>query len=307
MSSHIGFDKYDYSSDEDEDNKNINFLSIVQKNIKDDNLKNKPLKLSLIDIAPRTYLSVDSGWSTIKFKPERLDISNTDNIKKRVLCYKMLKDGDCPYGHNCRFAHGIAEQNVDPTRKRIYNIIDKIETVKNLDPKDDSELYDNLFKLTRLCQKCKDGICTGGLNCREGSHLDKYHICKRDLMYGDCDDKTCTKVKMTELGIVPVRRSKDTFNISASFWKKKPNKIMERSTFKFEKTRELTKTKTSEQIHGVPLRNFVSSRNNFSDSLSETDSLEDYTLEFFNKSSSDKDSESDKESDNESIFTSIMK
>ena len=52
------------------------------------------------------------------------------NIKK-ILCYNILKNGECPY-KNCMFAHSINEQILTDIKKEVYDIIKNRNDLENL-------------------------------------------------------------------------------------------------------------------------------------------------------------------------------
>lgn len=137
-------------------------------------------------------------------------MNKTNN--KTLLCRNMINNNLCNYGHKCVYAHNLDEQKPLKYRKIIYDIIDKKmdgkEYFKYLDLKKESELLKTLIELTKLCDKCNSNKCTGGLNCKYGSPNLKYLICKKDLEYGNCYDKSCKKVHMSDYGLISLYNNK---------------------------------------------------------------------------------------------------
>lgn len=125
---------------------------------------------------------------------------------KRILCYNMLHRGHCDYNNKCNFAHSLDDQKIDPPRKRIYDIMG-LSDLSKIDIVGDKTLFDSLMCLTKICQKCNEERCTGGYNCRNGSISDKYRICCRDLIDGDCK-RNCTGIHLTNKGLIPYVQQK---------------------------------------------------------------------------------------------------
>lgn len=146
-------------------------------------------------------------------------------IKKKMLCINIIKNGSCPYGHRCMYAHCLDEQSVDPLKKKAYDII-KYSNEKNMcdhnkiDLSQDDDLARTLLIYTKVCSECKNKRCTGGYNCKFGTISDEYQLCYDDLMYGLCSNMNCKKKHITRKGIMPIIRRKkindEKKNIEAS-------------------------------------------------------------------------------------------
>lgn len=152
-------------------------------------------------------------------KYKRFDIDNTlsrdsyhqtdyrDKNKKRILCCNYVTTGECPYGSNCVYAHSLQEQNIDPLRRKVYDIINSNALLNDIDLVHDIDLYKTFLQLTRTCYNCEKKICMGGYNCKNGA-IDLTHtICYNDLYTGNCkyciDGKECPKIHLTKRQLIP--------------------------------------------------------------------------------------------------------
>jgi hypothetical protein len=128
---------------------------------------------------------------------------STDNKFKHLLCKNIMSSGSCHYGNNCRFAHSLNEQIVEPVYKKINDIIHGNTNLTKINIYNEKELYDILLKKCKLCENCIKKKCTGGYNCRNGAINDKDIICIDDLNNGNCLIKQCNKIHLTEKGLKP--------------------------------------------------------------------------------------------------------
>lgn len=133
-------------------------------------------------------------------------MNKTNN--KTLLCRNIINNNYCNYGSKCVYAHNLTEQKALKERKIVFDLVDnKIKNkdyFKNIDLRKEPDLLRTLIELTKLCDKCNNNKCTGGLNCKYGSPNHKYLICKKDLEYGSCNEKLCTKNHMTNYGLKPI-------------------------------------------------------------------------------------------------------
>uniref|UniRef100_A0A6C0EAJ7 C3H1-type domain-containing protein n=1 Tax=viral metagenome TaxID=1070528 RepID=A0A6C0EAJ7_9ZZZZ len=123
-----------------------------------------------------------------------------ENLKK-VLCNNITHSGKCQYGSKCLYAHSLEEQNIEPMRKYVLELLDR-QDLENVNINDD-ELYDTLYLFTRICNDCINGKCTGGYNCKHGICKRELQICYDDLNYGFCDDKYCKLIHLSKKGLHP--------------------------------------------------------------------------------------------------------
>ncbi|VBB18089.1 hypothetical protein YASMINEVIRUS_552 [Yasminevirus sp. GU-2018] len=124
-----------------------------------------------------------------------------DNYKK-ILCKNINSIGKCIYTNKCLYAHSLDEQNVEPVRAVAYDMIKKDKNLSGVDLTKNKQLYANLMSLSKLCQHCEEGSCTGGYNCKHGACDKIYVVCQVDLNKGTCEGG-CGKVHLTKKGLVP--------------------------------------------------------------------------------------------------------
>lgn len=137
--------------------------------------------------------------------------------KKKMLCINIIKNGSCPYGYRCLYAHNLDEQSVDPLKKKAYDIIkscgDPNSHNANIDLSEDDDLAKTFLIYTKVCAECKNKKCTGGYNCKFGTISNEYQLCYNDLMYGSCNNLDCKKKHITKKGILPIVKHKKSKNI----------------------------------------------------------------------------------------------
>jgi|SRR3989344_1450700 len=132
------------------------------------------------------------------------------NIKTSI-CYNMLFKGECNYNEKCNFAHSLKEQHLVPNKKYVYDLLKSTKSLENIDLHTNDTLYKELLILCKLCIKCSNKKCTGGLNCRYGACLQQYVICEQDLKYGNCKLEH-DLIHLTKRGLKPY--NVNTTNIS---------------------------------------------------------------------------------------------
>lgn len=135
---------------------------------------------------------------------EQTDTGKLLPNKKRVLCYSYVTQGECPYGIKCVYAHTIKEQNIDPLRKKVYDILNSNTPLNDIDFVHDIELYKTFLQLTRTCYGCENNMCVGGYNCKKGAIDLEHTICYDDMYNGECQyGDTCDKIHLTKRRLVP--------------------------------------------------------------------------------------------------------
>lgn len=132
---------------------------------------------------------------------------------KKMLCINIIKNGSCPYGYRCLYAHNLNEQSIDPLKKKAYDVIksfdDHDQHNKNIiDLSEDDDLAKTFLIYTKVCTECKNKKCTGGYNCKFGAISNEYQLCYNDLMYGSCNNFDCKKKHITKRGILPIMKQK---------------------------------------------------------------------------------------------------
>src|ERR1700722_17114726 len=78
-----------------------------------------------------------TNYKTNRYNKYQYFYETDDENMKKILCNNMLIRGKCNYGNKCLYAHNIYEQNVDPIRKKAYDII---MNNKMIDDEPDNEL-----------------------------------------------------------------------------------------------------------------------------------------------------------------------
>lgn len=153
---------------------------------------------------------MEDSWHRVSYnKNKKLDNKkNTNDFKqnnhKKILCNNILLGIPCTYGAKCLYAHDVEEQNIEPIRKKAYDIIkNKCENINDIDLTsfEEQELYKNLLVLTKVCEACLNNKCAGGYNCKHGTFTHKYKVCYYDLIYGNCENKECKYIHLTNFGL----------------------------------------------------------------------------------------------------------
>lgn len=184
------------SDDEDDNEDNV-------QNINDDN---KQSEISILDTTKWRNVSVDpkyKNFSSFNNKKKKIITKETLTNRKKLLCNNMIGTGYCCYGNLCTYAHSLEEQHIDQNRKLAYDILftNKDLSYINLQENTYVPLYRSLLSLTKLCEREK---CAGGYNCKFGAcGSKKYHVCIKDLNYGNCLKDVCGCVHLTDRGLKP--------------------------------------------------------------------------------------------------------
>lgn len=146
----------------------------------------------------------NDNWTFVRndnHKVEYDDNTASKNFKK-ILCKNINSVGKCIYTNKCLYAHSLDDQNVEPIRAMAYKMIKSNDDLSEIDLTKNKQLYSNLLTLTKLCQHCEQGICTGGYNCKHGACDKIYVVCQTDLTKGTCEGK-CGYIHLTNKGLVP--------------------------------------------------------------------------------------------------------
>jgi len=126
--------------------------------------------------------------------------NNNNKNTKMILCKNFLQHGRCDFNKDCNYAHGIKEQQLTELRNKVYDLINSVKksefkiTAKYLYLNDAIE--DELLILTKLCKKCQEGTCFGGLNCKKGAYNKNYLICKNNLILLNCEVPNCQMIHL---------------------------------------------------------------------------------------------------------------
>jgi hypothetical protein len=124
-----------------------------------------------------------------------------ENLKK-ILCKNIINEGKCIYGAKCLYAHSLDDQNIDRNREIAYQMIKKDDELSHINLSKNDKLYNSLITLSKLCEKCEKGECTGGYNCKYGACKSTFVVCLVDLNKGTCNEK-CNKVHLTGKKLIP--------------------------------------------------------------------------------------------------------
>lgn len=173
-----------------------------RENIK--NCEKKNNNTLLINITPSISKKNNSNLNMTKCLTDNSsdNYSDEENFKK-ILCHNIIYNKECKYGDKCIYAHSLEEQNVNDTRKKIYDILNSDCCLNNIDLHKDVDLYNNMIELTRYCKNCNVNYCIGGYNCKSGAYNKNYCICINDLNYGNCSNNNCNYIHLTNRGLVP--------------------------------------------------------------------------------------------------------
>jgi hypothetical protein len=121
------------------------------------------------------------------------------NVKTN-LCKNVINNNRCTYGEKCKYAHSLTEQKIKPNRKKTLELLEKGKELDNISP----EIVDELKIFTKICEKCINNNCIGGLNCLNGCISAKFQICENDLYNGICDKTNCELIHPTKRGLKPI-------------------------------------------------------------------------------------------------------
>lgn len=122
---------------------------------------------------------------------------------KHMLCKNIISKNTCHYGSKCLYAHSLEEQKMSDIRKKTFQLIRGELDATTINIYVERDLYKILLSLCDMCERCEEGKCTGGYNCREGACDSKYVVCRVDLNNGACENKNCKKVHLTKMGLTP--------------------------------------------------------------------------------------------------------
>ena len=139
--------------------------------------------------------------------------SNAKQNNKKILCFNMLNNKQCPYGNKCVYAHNLADQKIETLRHKAYTIIKSAEDLSHIDLVADPKLYETLQQLTKMCSLCNKNLCPGGYNCRNGSINMKSKVCYEDFMFGNCKRSNCLATHLTMRGFVPYNKQTNNYKI----------------------------------------------------------------------------------------------
>jgi hypothetical protein len=136
---------------------------------------------------------------------------NNDKLKKynqkKILCQNFITYNSCIYEDKCSYAHNLNEQNIDPFRKQILDIITGTQDLEYLtkDLHQFKLITKELLIFTKLCDNCIINKCIGGYNCKNGSCKKDFLLCYEDLNYGSCKNNLCVKIHLSKRNMKPLQ------------------------------------------------------------------------------------------------------
>lgn len=136
------------------------------------------------------------------YMSDKKNIFVNSKFYKKMLCNNMIKHSICSYKTKCMYAHSLEEQKLEDIRQQAYDIIKSDYDLSNIDLKNNIDLFNNLLSLTNVCNKCVNGICPGGYNCKFGAINNTFRICYVDLTSGNCIEN-CKHIHLTKRGLIP--------------------------------------------------------------------------------------------------------
>ena len=155
-------------------------------------------------LEPKNYYGPNNLYDSIMshYYGGREDSKNM----KKILCNNILISKSCHYGDKCKYAHRLEDQNVEPIRKKAYDIIKGLEKINY---KPERELSKTFLQLTKVCDLCCLNKCPGGYNCKYGVFDKIYQVCADDLKYGICYNTSCNNVHLTNKGLIPLNANRN--------------------------------------------------------------------------------------------------
>ena len=117
---------------------------------------------------------------------------STHSNEKRLICFSAINKEPCNYAHHCTYAHTLDEQVIDADKMFLYQVIldSNLKDFITLGGFRVDGILKNLLSMTRLCENCIKGSCTGGYNCRSGVCDPFLKLCRGDLLAGGCENET---------------------------------------------------------------------------------------------------------------------
>lgn len=178
------------SDSDDSENESVNDWIIPPKKIS-----------STGDISQNNYTSYVEIENYMTKKKNKL--RKEKHKHKNMLCKNIISKHTCHYGNKCLYAHSLTEQKISDVRKKAFQLVGGELDAAVINIYVERDLYKTLLSMCDMCEKCAEGKCTGGYNCREGVCDKKYLVCRADLNSGTCDTENCTKIHLTKMGLKP--------------------------------------------------------------------------------------------------------
>lgn len=111
--------------------------------------------------------------------------------KQRLICYSTINGKSCIYGHNCVYAHSLQDQYIDNDKLFAYQVVldNNLMEYYSITNINMINIYKKLMVLTNYCESSIQNKCSGGYNCKYGTHHTELKVCKNDFLMGDCRNK----------------------------------------------------------------------------------------------------------------------
>lgn len=111
--------------------------------------------------------------------------------KNRLICFSSINKKECTYGKDCIYAHSLEEQHIDFDKLFSYQIIldENLMDYYSITNPNMINIYRKIMILTNICDSALANKCSGGYNCKYGTHAQCLKVCKNDFLMGDCLNK----------------------------------------------------------------------------------------------------------------------
>ena len=118
-------------------------------------------------------------------------IKNILSKKHRLICFSSINGKECKYGTDCIYSHSLEDQHIDIDKLFAYQIVldKKLMEYYSISNSNMINIYKKIMILTNYCESANYKKCTGGYNCKYGTHNQCLKVCKNDFLMGDCRNK----------------------------------------------------------------------------------------------------------------------
>lgn len=139
---------------------------------------------------------------------------------KKLMCRSMTAHKYCIRMHDCSYAHTLEEQQLDPAKLLTIQLMlnrEMIHPVHQID-----RIYQESLSMSRLCDGCHNGDCTGGYNCRNGACHRELLVCCDDIYNQSCTRMIIKNVPLPEVakrfyteGTIPCDRCYNGYHLTS--------------------------------------------------------------------------------------------
>jgi len=205
----------DNPNNDNPNNDNLNNDNLNNDNLNNDNLNNDNLNNDNLNNDDNNYnLNNDDNNYKYNFNKNIWNKFNKNNIystynkynQKKMLCENFVSTGQCSYAKKCLYAHSLEEQNIEPHRKKLFDLLNNNNDLSHIDLNSyqNKILMKELLLFTKSCEQCINKKCTGGINCKYGVYDTKYIVCYDDLCYNYCNYNECKKIHLSKRNLKPI-------------------------------------------------------------------------------------------------------